>query len=735
MFTLLAPFALVAAALLAIPVIIHLLKPKRVRTMPFSSLRWLRTSQHKLSRRIQWHQILLFLLRAAFLIALVLALAKPVFSTGGKRAFTERFIVLDVSRSMNYEQPGKDTPFLHGKKLARALLAQGLPGDRATVLLTGKNTVALGPLAEDLTRYAAKLEAVRAGRTDTDLSSALAVIRPMLATPRPNARAELFFITDNHQGVWAQGAVAAFTEELKIPVTVKVIDVGPSAPRNAWIAGARLVEAGGRQLLQVRVGSSGSEPQERTVRLKQLPGLGNLWQKFNLAPGAFAEVNLPVPADFDFSGKIAELLLEPRDALPDDDQFWLNLDARPSVRVLLLEPESTQIETLQPGYHLRVALGVIGQGEGGAVQVTRRRPDAVAPADFANADLVVLANVGQLSDERLLALEGRIKTGAGLLVFLGPAVQPAFYNAKLHNPLRPAESLLPRPLQQVVNAAAARGELARLTRIEWSHPLLMPLFDPTFGDFARLRAKSYYLFGDAPKGDASQVLAWFDDTAPAIIEHAYGAGRVLLVNSTANDEWSDLPRRNSFIPLLDQALNRLAGSRLSQNFHAGEMVALAVPGVGKNATATITTPGGRSVPPVIQQFDAQTIVRLDSADEAGVYSLIARGESGVAELKFVVHPGRGDSVVAKTDATTLRSWWSKTTFDIVHPDPAEKPEKTVATGRVLLWPWLFGLAVLALLAEMYFVHRLCPVMNPAVAGSTVAQHGMIAPAAKAEVVP
>ena len=69
MFTLLAPIALAAFALLAIPIIIHLLKPKRVRTMPFSSLRWLRSSQHKMSRRIQWHQVLLFILRAVFLAA------------------------------------------------------------------------------------------------------------------------------------------------------------------------------------------------------------------------------------------------------------------------------------------------------------------------------------------------------------------------------------------------------------------------------------------------------------------------------------------------------------------------------------------------------------------------------------------------------------------------------------------------------------------------------------------
>jgi len=32
------------------------------------------------------------------------------------------------------------------------------------------------------------------------------------------------------------------------------------------------------------------------------------------------------------------------------------------------------------------------------------------------------------------------------------------------------------------------------------------------------------------------VLAWFDDAAPAIMEHTFGAGRVITFNTTANDE-------------------------------------------------------------------------------------------------------------------------------------------------------------------------------------------------------
>lgn len=143
--------------------------------------------------------------------------------------------------------------------------------------------------------------------------------------------------------------------------------------------------------------------------------------------------------------------------------------------MLLLEPDSTQIESLQPGFPLRMALAALSEGDAGVVQVTRRKPDAVAAPDFANADVIVLANVGHLTDDRLLALENRVRSGAGLLLFLGPAVQAPFYNSKLHNPERPADSLLPRPLLQLTQADQTSGELARLTRIDWTHPLLAPL--------------------------------------------------------------------------------------------------------------------------------------------------------------------------------------------------------------------------------------------------------------------
>ena len=729
MFTFLAPFALAASAALAVPVVIHLLKPKRVRTMPFSSLRWLRSSKHRLSRRIQWHQLLLFLLRAVFLSALVLALAKPVFSRSGGQGLRERFVIVDVSRSMGYAAPGMDTPLERAKKGALALLAQGLPGDRTTVVLAGNRATALGPLSADPGVYAARVKSALSTAGDTDLCSALALIRPQLETPRPDTRVELFFLTDNHQGAWSQQALLEFTADLKLPLSVHVVDVGPLAPGNAWIADVRTVEVGGRPFLRARLGASGAEPLERTLLLKKPNAQGESSRAVTLPPGALTEVDLPLPSVSDSTFPLAELALEPRDALPEDDLFWLPLGAT-GPRVLMLEPLTTQIESLQPGFHVRAALEALRRGASGGLQIVRRTPESVVASDFAEADLVVLANVPELSDDRLLALEARVREGAGLLLFLGPSVRSSFYNTRMHRTSQPELSLLPAPLGEV-----ATGGLAGLTGIEWAHPLLAPLSDPVFSDLTRVRAHAHYHMEMPPGRETPQILCRFEGGAPALLEHLVGAGRVLVLNTTANDEWSDLPRRASFVPLLDRMLERYAFSKQGRSFQAGEPVAVPVPIGGKNVRISVNGPDGRSVPFTSQGEGARALARLENPSETGVYILRAEGEAGSAQTSFVVHAGLGDAQVQKMDPETLRLWWRGAPVEITHPDAKSDAPEVPPGDRVLLWPYLLACAALLLLAETYLVHRLTPALNPAVASSSVAQHGILAPASRKEVRP
>jgi len=202
------PWALAGLLLLAVPLVIHLFKPRKTRRTVFTNLRWLKESKQRLSRRLQWHQILLFFLRAALLILLVLALARPVLSLNGSSFHSERFIIVDRSRTMAAAEPGEETPFARAQVAAEALLSAAAPGDRTTVILASRTSEALGPLRSDALAYLPGVRAARPNAQDADLSGALSTIRAMLGDRGKDSTVELFFFMNNLDRAWSQCAVS-----------------------------------------------------------------------------------------------------------------------------------------------------------------------------------------------------------------------------------------------------------------------------------------------------------------------------------------------------------------------------------------------------------------------------------------------------------------------------------------------------------------------------------------------
>jgi hypothetical protein len=729
MLTFLAPAALIGGLLLAIPVIVHLFKPRKMKQTPFSSLRWLRATQQRLSRRIQWHQLLLFLLRAGFITALVLALARPFFSADGQSPNADRYIVLDVSRSMAYQTTGRPTPLEQARKFATQVMNTAQAGDRTALLLTGAHTQLVTPPTFNARAHLPALDAVQAGATDTDLGSALSVIRPMLAHTRPGTDVELYVLTDNHQQSWNQSDVASFVKDLPVPVRVQLVNLGVTGAQNAWIARARLIDPGDatRRILRVDLGCVGDSMQERTVRAALLNTDGaapvadasGSTRTVTLEPGQPVAVEFDVPAGADLRGQVAKFTLEPPDALPGDDEFYLNLDATGALRVLLVEAETGADESVRTGFYLRSAIEALGAEASPAPLLVTRTPASVASRDVAEADVVVLAGVPELTDDIVAGLESRVRAGAGLVMFLGDTIKEPFYNEKLHKPLHPADSLLPCPLKG--RTAPMREATTPLTNIRWQHRLLAAHQDPRLGDLAQARFHTYYRFASSP-AESDTVLAWMEGDVPAVIEHPLGAGKVILFNTSANDDWGTLPRRGSgFVALVDQLLTDLGGVR--RGFQVGDAVALPLPDWQAGEQVRVQAPGGTVLTPLLASARGQTLLRLPEVTEPGIYHV---ERSTGKPFAFVVNAGRGDSVLTPTDPAILTEWWQPVAFEVLGAEAAGERLARSDSG-LRLWPALLGLAAVLLLLEMFFVHRLCPRVNPTVAAVVVHRRGLLRP--------
>ncbi len=707
--TFLAPAALIGILLLAIPILVHLFKPRKMRRTPLSSLRWLKQTHQRLSRRIRWHQWLLFLMRAGVITLLVLALAKPLVGTRGDAPPTDRFVILDVGPTMDYEEAGALTPLTRGKEIAEKIARHGRPGDRTALLVAGAAPRIITRPSADVEPHLATLRTIQAQEGAQPLTSALPLVAAL--TGAAERETELIFISDLRRPSWRQDEIQTFVKSLSAPARVQVIDVGPGAASNAWIAGARVIDLGpgeGR-LVRVELGCVGEEKQERRLRLCGIADVPEQVQSVTLLAGQVARLDFKIPS----SGGTAELRLEPPDALPSDDRWYLSLDASFAERILLLEaPDSP--DGRGPALFVRAGLEALAESNNQALKIERRSSKSVAPADVQEADLVVLAGVPELPGAVLETLEQQVRGGAGAIFFLGDGLNLSFYRDKLHRALQPNEGLLPSPL---AGSDAWRGGLGILTDVDWSHPLFGPLSDPVQSDLRQARFRRHATWVGMPS-PPDRVLARIDGAQPALIDHPLGAGRVLIWNTTADDAWSDLPRRRAFVPLLDRMLSYL-GDRARREFTVGEPLNLPLADDRPEEPVTVVGPDGAAIPAKVLRHGAKAVLHLDRIDRAGAYKVQHAGKTQV----FTVNGSRTASNLASLDAKILEAWWAPVPVEVLSMEGAQ--ERAAAATAWPLWPTLIFLGGVLLLAETIYVYRLCPRRDPSVVESIVPQRGVL----------
>src|SRR5437773_4663365 len=101
----LAPAFFLALGAIAVPILIHLIQRERKRVVRFPSLMFLQRIPYQSVRRRRIRHWLLLAMRAAAIVLLVLAFARPFFPTGAMAAAAsggarEIVILLDTSASM-----------------------------------------------------------------------------------------------------------------------------------------------------------------------------------------------------------------------------------------------------------------------------------------------------------------------------------------------------------------------------------------------------------------------------------------------------------------------------------------------------------------------------------------------------------------------------------------------------------------------------------------------------------
>src|SRR6185437_148969 len=136
-------FAAAGAALVAIPIIIHLLNRRRFKTITWAAMEFLLRAMRKNRRRLKFEQWLLLAVRCLLIFLLGLALARPLGCENGALAQFGRHTALNVfiidnSYSAAYADSHGDakTHLGQARKVVKSLLARATSGGESVVIIT-----------------------------------------------------------------------------------------------------------------------------------------------------------------------------------------------------------------------------------------------------------------------------------------------------------------------------------------------------------------------------------------------------------------------------------------------------------------------------------------------------------------------------------------------------------------------------------------------------------------------
>ncbi len=705
----LSPVLLGGAALIAVPILLHLVMRRQPRRLDFPALRFVQQRRRSNQRRMQLRHWLLLALRCALIAGLALALARPTLKGTGLRgkegAPLAVAVVVDNSLRMQLVS-GNQTRLEQARESAGRFIAQLPEGSKVAVV---DRSGASSGFAVDTATARSRAENLFPESAPRPLDEAVIEAIDLLSQ-QPDHRQELFLFSDLTTDSLGQEAVTAIAESLESHEEVRlyIADVGVEQPINAAITRVEAPKKRLRQGEPLRVEASvelSGLDETQVVELFVRSEAGDevkRGQRFaEPKPDGTAAVKFEV-ADLPLGTHQGYVALSSSDPLAFDNRRSFTVEVTPPTRVLLLGQSATDTlflrEALSPSFL---------NNEAGAFRCTSQTfaemtDEALQAKPLTEYDAVCLLDPPPLDDRLWQALVDAADEGLGVGVFLGHRARPSAFAESL------PQQLLPGPL------ARRSRDATHLRPRNLDHPAVAGLKNYAEDIPWQVYPVLTHWQFEEMAGDAF-VVARYANRAPAIVEQPVGRGRVITLTTPVSDPlepegrepWNLLPTGPEpwpFVALSRQLVGYLAQRGEEQlNLRAGETAAIRLPGGSELSSFVLQSPDGlelrRTLPPGADS------IQVGSTRALGNYRVVAGGRSGELDRGFSVNAAPELSRLERIDAKSLTEALPADRVRVARGfDDVQKYVDVGRTGREL-FPWAISLVAIVWCAEGLFSNR------------------------------
>lgn len=634
------PLLLFGVAGLALPVLAHLLNRHQVRHTDWAAMRFLNRSVRVRSRQIKLRDLLLLLLRCTALLLLVFALARPAWTGGSWLPGEARAgVVIAIDSSFSMGHGGADgTRFDKAMKQVETIRGTLVPGDPVTVvMLGGDKRVAVRNMAYDAKRFEEAVTSLAAGPGTLDLVNEPERIAELAANMKAHEK-EVCLITDAQATDWRQPSarLREALAELGTQAKVFVVPV-PSGDDNLAVTDLELVAGvlrkGTTARYRATVKNCGTTPASGVAVQCRVDGV-EIDRKIIplVAPGDSETVSLFVP--FHNSGATRITAEITGDQLAADNVRRTVAVVRDRVSVLCVDGSSGDAGRLVVAALQARAGG--GQGEDSSVRAV---PWLAFPAeDLSQVDVIVLADVPEITEEQAKDLERFVRRGNGLVWFGGGQVKADAWN----NLAASAENaILPARLRSTLSTSDSLGAGKPLDADLSDHPVCLPL--ESLPEDLLGEARFTRLLQVEPMPSSFSVLKLAGSEMPVLLEKSLGRGRVFQFTTTADTTWNNMALTPVFPLVMQQIVTYLSGREFERPRTVGDSLTLTYVEEPDASDAVFDTPSGNTITVPVREVGGQFVALLENAHEAGYYT--AKVSVQAAGLPIAVNVDPRESLV------------------------------------------------------------------------------------------
>jgi len=717
-----APWMLIGLAGLSLPILIHLLDRAGGEAVDWPTLRFVKIARQQAAQRARLKNILVLLARCLLLALLILAMAQPYTQdTGWARPGempTTLVIVLDNSYSMGYRLGGEQQQRRFDR--AKALATQRLVGlsleDEVGLVLINEQAVAVTDRpSRDHERIRKLINSAKLSFKGTNLGTGLTTAFALgsldapetseteqlasdaeqaVVRKRRQAWREVLLLTDMQRGGWNELINDKLIANVDEPLPVTVIDLSDGQSTNRYVREVSPPSASGKRLtVRAEIAGQGGDGGEQATLWIDGRKVGS--PEFVSASTSKVKLQADLPA----SGFHKCMVRLDEDRLPIDDSAYFAINSVGPRRLTIVDGDPSDVPALSETYFFNAAV-THGLASSGRVEVNYLSPSQLSTTPLGNSSCLVLANVARLDGSALTRVENFLRAGGALLATLGDKVDITHYNQDWH--------FLPIKLTGRLGDPQ-RSRTYGITAEVVDHPIFSGSLD--------LSAARFFAFIGADSstlGTHAGIVASFSNGSPALIESKFeqrqgqtNGGQVLLLTGAIDADWSNLPYRRVFVPLVDRMVSYLTRQSTGwRSIRPGQQIRFDGPGTLVGQPVTITAPDGttHTLNAMHDEKTDSAFVEYHHTDQIGIYR-VQTERVFTSSGCFAVNLDTRESILTPADPEAIREAFGKEPIRFVQDRPqAITTWDQAGLGKLReqrreYWPWMLLAALAVLVAE------------------------------------